>query len=112
MSLRSFPNRLKASLNIDSRYASLEPGILPASLDKRHNIPTKRSDFLADGTPVTPQGAKQAFGRAETVADDTTGDICFWRSGDSTSDSFSVEAPLLNGCKTRVPRSLSVGHFP
>ncbi|CAM9637882.1 unnamed protein product [Ascophyllum nodosum] len=72
--------RLKASLNLDRHYASLGPGGLPASLERRHNTSTKRSDFLADGTPVTPQGAKQTFGRAGPDADDESEKIWHWKS--------------------------------
>ena len=74
-------NRLKAALNMDRHYASLELGGLPASRRRRHPISSKPSDFLDDGTPATPQGAMQTFGRAGPPEDDESADILRWKSG-------------------------------
>lgn len=67
---------------MDRHYASLEPGGLPASLRRRHKMSTNPSDFLDDGTPATPQGATQAFGRADFPDDNKTEDIRLWKNGE------------------------------
>eukprot|EP00903_Cladosiphon_okamuranus_P013821 g12863.t1 len=73
--------RLKAALNMDRHYASLEPGGLPASRRRRHPTSTMPSDFLDDGTPATPQGATQTFGRGAPPEDDEREDIRRWKGG-------------------------------
>ncbi|CAM9548813.1 unnamed protein product, partial [Pylaiella littoralis] len=73
--------RLKASLDMDRHYASLEPGGLPASTRRRQPTSTKPSDFLDDGTPATPQGAAQTFGCAGPPEGDESGDIRRWKGG-------------------------------
>lgn len=79
--LKTKKHRLKAALNMDRHYASLEAGGLPAARRRRHPTSTKLSDFLDDGTPVTPQGATQTFGRAGPPEDDESGDIRHWKDG-------------------------------
>ncbi|CAM9130207.1 unnamed protein product [Ectocarpus sp. 4 AP-2014] len=73
--------RLKAALNMDRHYASLEPGGLPASLRRRNPTSSQPSDFLDDGTPATPQGAMQTFGRACPPEDNESGAIRLWKRG-------------------------------
>ncbi|CBN75311.1 C2H2 zinc finger protein [Ectocarpus siliculosus] len=73
--------KLKAALNMDRHYASLEPGGLPASLRRRNPTSSQPSDFLDDGTPATPQGAMQTFGRACPPEDNESGAIRLWKRG-------------------------------
>ena len=73
--------RLKACLNIDRHYGSLGPGGLPPSLRRRHKTSTQRSHFLLDGTPVTPQGAMQTFGRAGLPNADESRELQLWKEG-------------------------------
>lgn len=73
--------RLKASLNMDRHYASPKLGGTPASLRRRHATSTQPSDFLDDGTPATPQGAMQTFGREGPPLMDEQEDIRKWKEG-------------------------------
>eukprot|EP00904_Undaria_pinnatifida_P012820 jgi/Undpi1/8669/HiC_scaffold_25.g11134.m1 len=73
--------KLKACLNMDRHYGSLEKGGLPASLRRRHKTSTRRSDFLPDGTPATPQGAMQTFGRAGLPDLDESRELQLWKDG-------------------------------
>ncbi|CAM9562938.1 unnamed protein product [Sphacelaria rigidula] len=73
--------RLKACLNTDRHYGSLEPGGVPPSSRRRHPMSSKPADFLDDGTPATAQGATLVFGRPEPIDDDESADIRCWKAG-------------------------------
>ncbi|CAM9173603.1 unnamed protein product, partial [Hapterophycus canaliculatus] len=73
--------RLKAALDLDRHYASLESGGIPASRRRKHPTSSKPADFLEDGTPATPQGAMQTFGQAAPLMDDESEDIRRWKAG-------------------------------
>lgn len=73
---------------MDRHYASLEPGGLPASLRRRNPTSSQPSDFLDDGTPATPQGAMQTFGRACPPEDNESGTIRLWKRGETYATVF------------------------
>lgn len=66
---------------MDRHYASLEAGGISPSMRRRHKTSTKPSDFLDDGTPATPQGAMEAFGRVGPPDDDESVEIREWKEG-------------------------------